>query len=212
MQVDSIIFDLDGTLWNATHTTTKFFETRLKELSYDVELKQPLIQSVMGLQVHEIAEIYFKDFPKEQQLPMMLLANTGKADFLREHGGILYPEVETTLQILAQKYKLFIVSNCSEEYLDAFYQAHHLDKYFLDFENSGRTGLSKAENIQLVVNRHQLQSPVYVGDIEKDRQAAQQANVPFIYAAYGFGNVLEYDAKIDTFAELVNVVDTWNHK
>lgn len=208
MKTDSILFDLDGTLWNATHTTTKFFQGRLKELGYDVVIPQPLVQSAMGMLVEEIAEVYFKDFPAEERLHMMHTANIGKADFLRAHGGILYPQVEETLALLSKKYKLFLVSNCTEEYLDAFYAAHHLERYFTDFENSGRTGMPKDHNIRLVVDRYQLQAPVYVGDIDKDRLAANAANVRFVFASYGFGQVNDYAAKVDHFADLPAVMET----
>ncbi len=205
MKIDSLLFDLDGTLWNATFTTTRFFESRLRALEYPIVIPQPLVQSAMGLLVEEIAELYFKDFPADKRLEMMLSANEGKAAYLKEHGGILYPHVEETLAKLAQQYKLFLVSNCTEEYLDAFFGAHGLGKYFTDFENSGRTKMGKAHNIKLVVERNHLQHPVYVGDIEKDRQASVEAGVPFVYAAYGFGDVEQYDARVDSFEQLLTL-------
>ncbi|EGW40234.1 putative hydrolase [Desulfosporosinus sp. OT] len=53
--------------------------------------------------------------------------------YLEEHGGMLYPKLEETLETLAQNYKLFIVSNCQDGYIQAFFKAHSLDKYFSDF-------------------------------------------------------------------------------
>ena len=64
-----------------------------------------------------------------------------------------------------------------------------MEGYFTDWECSGRTGLPKGENIRLVVERNHLQAPVYVGDTRLDYEAAQQAGVPFIHAAYGFGTI-----------------------
>lgn len=205
MKIDSMLFDLDGTLWNATYTTTRFFESRLRELEYPITIEQPLVQSAMGLLVEEIAQIYFKDFPAEKRVEMMLNANEGKAAYLKQHGGILYPDVEATLEKLSKRYKLFLVSNCTEEYLDAFFSAHGLQKYFADYENSGRTKMGKAHNIKLVVERNQLQNPVYIGDIEKDRLAAVEAGIPFVFAAYGFGDVQKYDAKIEQFNQLLEL-------
>ena len=83
---------------------------------------------------------------------------------------------------------------------------YNLDKYFVDFECPGRTGLPKAENIKLVVERNNLKHPVYVGDTQGDANAAKGANVPFIYAQYGFGSVEEFQDKIESFEELLKIV------
>ena len=57
------------------------------------------------------------------------------------------------------------------------------------YKRQGRTGKQKWENIRLVVERNHLQRPVYVGDTAMDQEAAQKAGVPFLHAAYGFGDV-----------------------
>ncbi|NMA68883.1 MAG: HAD family hydrolase, partial [Desulfitobacterium sp.] len=146
------------------------------------------------------------NFPEESQKKIMTRGGEIVREHLRNKGGVLYPQVEETLAKLAEKYKLFIVSNCEEGYIEAFYYAHKLEKYFLDFENPGRTGLTKGENIKLVVKRNNLQNPVYVGDTSGDAKAAHDAEVPFIYAHYGFGTVESYDAKVDSFAELLDIL------
>lgn len=64
---------------------------------------------------------------------------------------------------LSDTYDLFIVSNCQDGYIESFYEYHKLERYFKDYENPGRTGLSKGENIKLVIDRNNLDAPVYVG-------------------------------------------------
>lgn len=73
---------------------------------------------------------------------------------LAEQGGMLYEKVGEVLKVLSKKYKLLIVSNCQSGYIEAFYEYHKLQKYFVDFENPGRTGLTKGENINLVIERN----------------------------------------------------------
>ena len=48
--------------------------------------------------------------------------------YLAEHGGILYPKLEETLQKLSEKYPLFIVSNCQDGYIQSFYSGNHTAK------------------------------------------------------------------------------------
>ena len=68
---------------------------------------------------------------------------------------------------------------------------------FEDFECAGNTGKPKGENNKLVIERNNLKSPVYVGDTQGDLQSAIDANIPFVFAEYGFGNVDRYDYKIE---------------
>lgn len=83
--------------------------------------------------------------------------------------------------------KVFIVSNCQSGYIELFLKKTGLAPYVTDTECFGDTGMKKAENIRLVVARNGLQQPVYVGDTKGDEEAAHEAGVPFVHAAYGFG-------------------------
>lgn len=210
-KIDSIIFDLDGTLWDATEAVCYSWNKALEEYCHEQgipveKLTLEQIKGVMGLQIPEIGRKLFPTFSEEAQEQIMARGGEVVREHLRNKGGVLYPQVEKTLEELARNYKLFIVSNCEEGYIEAFYHAHNLEEYFLDYENPGRTGLTKGENISLVKERNNLQNPVYVGDTSGDGKAAQDAGVPFIYAHYGFGKVESYDAKIDSFEELLDIL------
>ena len=87
-------------------------------------------------------------------------------------------------------------------------EAHHLADYFLDFECPGRTGLSKGQNIKLVMERNQLKKVVYIGDTLGDYSATQEANVPFIHASYGFGQVAEAKYRLREIAELPQLLNS----
>ena len=80
-------------------------------------------------------------------------------------------------------------------------------KYFIDYEEWGRTFLSKAENIKLVMGRNGEDKGIYVGDIQKDSDSAHAAGVPCIYAAYGFGEISDAIATINSFDELPAVLE-----
>ena len=110
-----------------------------------------------------------------------------------------------TLKKLSETHTLCIVSNCDNGYIQAFLKAHNMAQYFTDYECMGSTGKPKADNIALVVEHNHLKAPVYVGDTVWDYNSATQAGVPFIFAAYGFGNV-ENVPKICDIAELPALV------
>lgn len=201
-----MIFDLDGTLWDSTETVLLAWNSMMKD---DNKIKREItkedLQSVMGLQVPEIGKRLFPDLDESTRNRFLEESCLVENTFIGEKGGILYENVEDVLKVLSQKYKLFIVSNCQDGYIEAFYQYHQLGKYFSDYENPGRTGLSKGENIKLIMQRNHLLQPVYVGDTEGDRKAAQYAGIPFVYARYGFGQVSEYDYKINSVDELMKI-------
>ena len=192
--MDSIIFDLDGTLWDPTETVVGGWNQVIN--SYNGAANAITIQDlqgIMGLPVPEVGRRLFPDTDEDTRQRIMDDCCEMECQVLAKQGGRLYERVEEVLRALSAKYKLFIVSNCQSGYIEAFYEYHQLQKYFTDYEHPGSTGLSKGENIRLVMDRNHLTAPVYVGDTEGDRKAAEFAGIPFVYASYGFGEVSRYD-------------------
>lgn len=203
MNCDSILFDLDGTLWDSVdeiiYTWNQVIE---KNGRFRAPIARKEQESVMGLQMDEIARRLFPGYPFQRQMDYMNQCMALENQYLRQHGARLYPELEETLKALKAKYRLCIVSNCQKGYIEAFLEAHSLGQYFCDHLSFGDTGHSKGENNREIIRRNGFRNPVYVGDTQGDRQSAVEAGIPFVYAAYGFGNVTEYDARIDHVAEL----------
>ncbi len=161
----------------------------------------------MGKTTNEVAAIYYDYLPKEKAIKYTKeLLNKDTKNLLKD-GGILYSNTKSTILKLNEKYKLYIVSNCTAGYIEAFLNTSGLKSCFDDYESHGRTGLSKGENIKLLIKRNGLKNAVYVGDTIGDMEGAYFANIPFVYASYGFGNVEKYDYKIKDVKELLNIFD-----
>lgn len=207
MKYDSIIFDLDGTLWDTTEVISRVWAKILEQYSdISVDITPERLKKLFGKPIDQIGIELFTTVDKKRAVELITECCEKQNPYLAKEGGILYPNVEETLKALSEKYKLFIVSNCEDGYIETFYEAHKLEKYFIDDECPGRTKLYKADNIKLIVERNQLQHPVYVGDTLGDANATKEAGVPFIYARYGFGTVTEYDHVIDSFQDLINIL------
>ena len=202
--MDSIIFDLDGTIWDPIDTVLSAWNSCIKEHS---QIKRQLtrtdFEETMGLQMNDISKKFFPSLNESERKQLITECCHIEREYVKKYGGKLYPNVEEVLDILSKKYKLFIVSNCEDGYIESFYEFHKLEKFFLDFENPGRTGLSKGDNINLIITRNNLSTPIYVGDTVGDLYAARYAGIPFVYAKYGFGNVSDYDYAIEKFDELI---------
>ncbi len=207
LKVDSLIFDLDGTLWDSTDGIIETWNELLKGYpEIDKVVTREEMCSNFGRPLDEIGRRMFPDLTPEKQKQLMDECGDKEIIYLSEHGGILYPQTEEVLKALSDKIPLFIVSNCQAGYIQSFYAGHDTGKYFKDCECIGVTGLSKGENIRLVIERNGLKAPAYMGDTQGDADAARAAGVPFIYAAYGFGEVDGYDEKVDSFAQLPGII------
>lgn len=208
MALDGIIFDLDGTLWDSRKAVAESW-TMVVQDRHDQARKVTAddLTGLMGLQLPEIGDRLFPDLDEDERKNLMDECCVYENDYVAEKGGVLYPQLEEVLEQLSQTYPLYIVSNCQDGYIEAFFEAHGLGKYFRDYENPGRTGLPKSGNIRLVVGRNNLKNAVYVGDTKGDEDAARLAGVPFIWAAYGFGQPEDPDYRIDSLSELPELVE-----
>ena len=207
MKFDVIIFDLDGTLWDSTAEVAKTWTSVIAK--YNLNRKEVTVEDLkpcMGKLLDEIASILLPELDPKKQMQVIKECCEYENEYLGEYGATLYDKLEDTLKELSKNHKLFIVSNCQDGYIECFFKAHKLDKYFIDYECPGRTGLPKGENIKLIVERNNLKNPVYVGDTQGDANAAKLANVPFIFAKYGFGNVDEFFNSIESFDELLEII------
>ncbi len=207
--IDSLIFDLDGTLWDASNSCTKAWNETLRQLGNEnVVLDEATIRSYIGLKIEKILEQYFDFIPKNKHEELLVLYKVNEKNFMKKFGGQLFPDVKKVLAELKKNYKLFIVSNCLVGYIENFIEFNGFQNMFTDFESSGNTGLAKSDNIKLITERNRLENPIYVGDTFWDYEAAQIANIPFIYAAYGFGQIHHSVCKIEEFMELKKLLKT----
>ncbi|MDB5030026.1 HAD family hydrolase [Mucilaginibacter sp.] len=187
---DSIIFDLDGTLWDSSANVVLAWQGAKDQVDYVKEdFTQPMIHSITGMTYKAIFETLLPYLTDEQREDFKAIASKKELEILYEKGGELYHGLEEALQYLSKKYKLFIVSNCQSGYIEVFFKISGLEHYFMGHQCYGTKNMPKADNIRDIITDHNLSAPVYIGDTMGDYNAATQAGVPFIFADYGFGVV-----------------------
>jgi len=205
---DSIIFDLDGTLWDSSANVVVAWQKAKEQVDYIKEdFTRPIIHSITGMTYKAIFETLLPYLDEEQREEFKALAGKHELEILYEKGGDLYPGLEDALQQLSRHYKLFIVSNCQSGYIEVFFKISGFEHYFIGHQCYGTKNQPKAENILDIINDHNLQAPVYIGDTMGDYNAATKAGVPFIFVDYGFGKVEEGQvASVSSLAELAGLL------
>ncbi|MDP9048765.1 MAG: HAD family hydrolase [Bacteroidota bacterium] len=187
---DSVIFDLDGTLWDSTGNVALAWQHAIDQVDYvDETMTREKVRSITGMAYNVIFDTMFGYLDTEKRDELMAICAESELRMLHDKGGELYPGLDETLQYLSGKYKLFIVSNCQNGYVEVFLKISGMAHYFSGHQCYGTKGNPKAENIKDIVNDYQLASPVYIGDTMGDYNSATTAGVPFIFADYGFGIV-----------------------
>jgi phosphoglycolate phosphatase len=200
---DSIVFDLDGTLWNTCPACAVAWNHVLarNDIAFR-EITARDVESVAGMP-HEAAIRQAFDGLAEHHI-RALIRETAEADirFIRDLGGSLYEGVEDGLGRLAERFPLFIVSNCQSGYIELFLETAGLGPLFRDFECWGNTRRPKDDNLRALMRRNGLRGSILVGDAEGDRRAAAACGVPFFHVTYGFFDLDGEHARFDSFAAL----------
>jgi len=205
---DSIIFDLDGTLWDSTNNVAKAWQKAKEEVDYvPFDFTQETIRSITGMTYKAIFEKLLPFLDDEKRNAFKAICSKYELETLYSKGGDLYPDLDATLKYLLANYKLYIVSNCQSGYIEVFFKISGMEHYFSGHQCYGTKNQPKFENILDIVKDHNLTAPVYIGDTMGDYDAATKAGVPFIFAAYGFG-VVDQDqlATIQQFSELAELL------
>lgn len=202
----AILFDLDGTLWNALDTITEAWNKAMKEHNLKYSFSLETMKSFMGLTPKETAPLAFKDVDLNKGLEYFVLCLNEEIKYLRVRPGKLYEDEEEVLKELSKHYPLFIVSNSDKGYIEDYLNAYDFNKYFKDHVCAGDTDLEKWQNILYIKNKYQLEEIIYVGDTKKDLNESIKAGVKFIHASYGFGEIEEEVLKISKLRELPDLI------
>lgn len=207
MQVESIIFDVDGTLWDAVDLVAESWNIALAELGLPAHCTRANIQGLFGKTMTEIAGALAPGEPPQRAAQVMQQCSQRELEYLRDNPcRIFYPGVRETLPDLAGRFRLFIVSNCQQGYIEILLDKGNLHPWIRDYDCFGNTQTCKGETIRTLMRRNHIVRACYVGDTQGDLEAAQMAGLPFVWAAYGLGHPAQWDDQIRSFPALLQLL------
>ena len=202
IKLDSLIFDLDGTLWDATPAYSESWNDVLKKHGFTDRITPKDLLPAMGLERELALEILLPTIPKTKRNEIYDEIIPAISSLKNMDKVTLFLNVDTELPILAKQFSLFIVSNCPSGLIELFVRKFGFENLIKDFICHGDNPVPKSQNIRLIASKHQLKNPIYIGDTWSDRLAAQQAGVLFGFASYGFGSCENFDYEFEDFKKI----------
>ena len=206
----AIILDVDGTLWDSTDSVARAWNEKIEELTdWTLRVTGDQLKTVFGKPMNEIGDIVFAEYPKSERDEVYQKCMDNQKPRLLIDRPKLYPGVREGIIELSKRYKVFIVSNCFEGYIESLLDITDMHEYIADFTCPSYTGKLKADNIRIIMERNNIKEAFYVGDTLGDFTATKEAGIPFVFCRYGFsfGKVPEdeCDYIIDFFSDLLKI-------
>lgn len=207
MKPESLIFDIDGTLWDSRALVAEGYNEVLNREGYpELCVDAEDLKKLFGKTMTEIADILLATVPEEKRYGIMdQCMEVGDGKLLDDPCDIGYPGVVETLEELSKRYRLFIVSNSQRGYpettMDKLGIGHLIEGHMC----FGDTGTDKGTTIRILMEKYGIGSAVYIGDTQGDYEASCNAGLPFVWVSYGFGVPEGYAYKADSFPELAEI-------
>lgn len=213
---DSIIFDLDGTVFQTDKLAIPAFENTFKQLAdegYELgyEPTHDDMLAVIGLTLDDIWENLIPGQTDEVYIKASKYLLENELNGIKDGYGALYPNVvETLIELKNLGYKLFIASNGLEDYVNNVLSSFRIDHLFEAVYSAGeyKTG-TKIELVNKLISDFDIKKAVMVGDRSSDVEAGKANGLFVIGCNFGFssdGELRGADEIITNFEQIITLV------
>ena len=159
--MDSIIFDVDGTLWDSVDPVAESWNLAIAEnTDMTPDLTRDSLAWLFGKTMTEIADALFPQIPLDERMRLLTICFDYENRYLETHPGKMYDGVVDTIRELSLRYPLFIVSNCQCGYIEVMMKSSGIEPYIKDHLCFGETQLSKDQTLLQLIGKNGLKSPV----------------------------------------------------
>lgn len=213
---DSIIFDLDGTIFQTDKLVIPAFENTFKQLADEgyvlgYEPTHDDLLAVIGLTLDDIWENLIPGQTKEVYTKASKYLLENELNGLKDGYGALYPNVvETLLEFKNLGYRLFIASNGLKDYVDNVLSNFRINHLFEAVYSAGEYKTeTKIELVNKLISDLDMKKAIMVGDRSSDVEAGKANGLFIIGCNFGFssdGELRGADEIITNFEQLINLV------
>ena len=203
-RTDAIVFDMDGTLWDAVDSYCEIWNRCFAMFDTDLRIHRPELLACMGMPLDEIYRSLTAGRIVPDASAFLPAVEREEAQMMSKLGGRPYPGMQEGIRRLSESYPVFLLSNCGVSGLADMMRFTGITPYVREAITFGATQRRKSENLRWLKKKYGFMQPVYVGDTEGDCQETHLAGLPFVYASYGFGTCSDADLAVDTFQEIVD--------
>jgi len=213
-----LIFDLDGTIFRTKETILPAIKDLLRDLDYDEDVDE-LVGSLIGEKTSTFCK---KLKPKEMEMDRFIERLWEKEKEFIDNEGTLYEGIRDILdESKANGIKMVLCSNANRDYIEYVLDKFGIKDHFI-LILSGLDFDKKSVAVKNISERHDESTAVLIGDRAIDRNAAEENNIPFIAALYGYGKeeiedcyftvkgpkeVLGHINRLETFSSIENDLD-----
>jgi phosphoglycolate phosphatase len=210
MNIQSVIFDFDGTIVNSNKGIQQAFNKAYLKV-YGKENTVP-VEPFIGPPLQEI--LFHVNGEKNIEIIDSFVTNFKSSYDAEDYKtSTLYDGIETVLEELTRKgLKLYIATNKRNnptQLITKYLAIHHYFNAFYCNDMNGKSYSSKGEMLSDLLKKEQVdkEQMVLVGDTYQDQIAATQNKVEFIYADYGFGNLEHVEKTVSQPIEILKFIN-----
>lgn len=201
-KTDALIFDMDGTLWDAVDSYCKVWNECFRVFGVERVVMRDELVACMGLPLEEIYRRVAGDVPVIPTEVFIPRLEQLEKEMMPRLGGRPYPHMCEGMERLSEYYSIFLLSNCGVSGLTDMMRHTGITPYVTEAATFGATQRPKSENMRMLCEKYGLKQAVYVGDTEGDCRQTRLAGLPFVFAAYGFGTCSQPDLAFDSFIDM----------
>jgi len=198
-----IIFDMDGTLVDSSFAMTQ-------SVNY--------VRATLGLAPMHKEELEYYINQPDQHLPRIfyntLEYDPGHRALFKEHYSAnlaqsiaLYPDVKEMLEFMSQRAILCVATNASDYFARQMLEHLEIIGFFHGIVGANNVPEPKPnpQMLELLMDNAGVmkERTMLVGDSIKDEQAAENADIPFIFAGWGYGKSDTATMKANSIHELI---------
>jgi phosphoglycolate phosphatase len=209
LDVDAILLDFDGTIIDSYPGIQEAFD-KAYFMTY-ARANNVSIKPFIGPAISQILQCVNNE-TDVQKIEAFIRSFKNIYDTDTYRSSVLYAGIFELLEILFRAgIDLFIVTNKRGKATELIARYLEIEHFFSGFycSDSKEQYSSKAEIVKDVLEVEELDSAkcIFIGDTSQDENSALQNNIPFVYAAYGYGDLQGIQRTIQHPIETLNFIN-----